>query len=68
MKEDTSKAERVVGLFFKRDVARSVETANRIMNARYPNEVVRFVIGEVEDDDFARMAFAVSIGGDGTFL
>lgn len=70
MKEDTSKAGRVVGLFFKRDAARSAETANRIMNARYPGEDVRFVVGEgaSRDDSFARMAFAVSIGGDGTFL
>lgn len=62
---------RVIGLFFQNDRRECAEIAGGIMNAAYPGVDVRFAIGELldeRDDDFSRMEFAVSIGGDGTFL
>ncbi|MDR1515742.1 MAG: NAD(+)/NADH kinase [Synergistaceae bacterium] len=69
-------AERVVGLFFKRDRDSSAMIAERIKSADYGARNVRFFICEPGDadeagkkrDDFRAMEFAVSIGGDGTFM
>lgn len=68
---------RVVGLFYKHDRERSAEIADKIRSASYSGVDVRFVLGEddgegtydsVWTEAFCRMEFAVSIGGDGTFL
>jgi NAD+ kinase len=65
----------VVGLFFKRDRANSGYIVSRIKSADYDVDV-RFFECEPGDDgpapeiegNLAEMEFAVSIGGDGTFL
>jgi NAD+ kinase len=68
--------ERVVGLFFKRDRDSSAAVARRIESADYGGCDVRFFCFGSEDassggtvlDDLRTMEFAVSIGGDGTFM
>lgn len=76
--------DKVVGLFFKHDRSRSAQIARAIETADYGSAKVRFVVGEAggnvctcddgrpkfldDSRDFEKMACAVSIGGDGTFL
>lgn len=69
---------KVVGLFYPHGRESSSVVARAICEAVYDGVDVRFITGEpcdyrgsgsVKDDrDFHRMEFAVSIGGDGTFL
>lgn len=70
---------RIVGLFFKSDWDRSADLARDIISADYGRYDIQFIIGEdvgTENADascrseslFEHMEFAVSIGGDGTFL
>ncbi|MDR1019170.1 MAG: NAD(+)/NADH kinase [Synergistaceae bacterium] len=67
---------RVVGLFFKRDRDSSAAVARRIESADYGGRGVRFFCFGSEDaragdkvsDSLRAMEFAVSIGGDGTFM
>jgi NAD+ kinase len=66
-------------MFFRRDRKLNAEVANRVMSADYGGVKLEFMLGEegVDDTyvppterwgDFRMMEFAVSIGGDGTFL
>ena len=74
----TEDVKKIIGLFFKNDRGESVEIADRIARADYADANVRFVRGEAaagedfeqirQSEGFDRMTFAVSIGGDGTFL
>ncbi|MDR3354081.1 MAG: NAD(+)/NADH kinase [Synergistaceae bacterium] len=70
---------RIVGMFFRRDRKLNTEIADKVMSAGYGDAKVEFMLGEEGADDtyvppterwgdFRRMEFAVSIGGDGTFL
>ena len=69
-------AERVVGLFFKGDRSGAAEIAASIESADYGTEDVRFFACDPGDADSAKrargdlraMEFAISIGGDGTFM
>jgi NAD+ kinase len=69
-------AERVVGLFYKRDRNGSAMIARGIESADYGIKGARFFTCEPGDadeaglkrDDLKAMEFAVSIGGDGTFM
>ena len=74
--DKTSGHTRVVGLFYPHGRASARAVAEAIRSAHYDGASVKFITGEpVEsgkpdktDEDFCRMEFAVSIGGDGTFL
>lgn len=63
----------VVGIFFRRQHPKSAEAARRIMEADYGSDV-RFVADEANKAGHAArsekegLRFAISIGGDGTFL
>ncbi|MDR3331138.1 MAG: NAD(+)/NADH kinase [Synergistaceae bacterium] len=70
---------RTVGLFFKKDKKLSADIADRVMRADYGDQAVEFVVGEDSGGDrylppangdglFQKLEFALSIGGDGTFL
>ena len=67
---------RVVGLFYPHGRTSARDIAEAIRSARYEGVDVKFITGEPDesgkldktDEDFCRMEFAVSIGGDGTFL
>jgi NAD+ kinase len=69
-------AERVIGLFFKPDRDSASEIARRIESADYGERDVRFFACEPGGsdaeanarDDLRAMEFAISIGGDGTFM
>lgn len=72
----TSGRTRVVGLFYPHGRASACDVAEAIRSADYEGADVKFISGDPGDSgkldktdaDFRRMEFAVSIGGDGTFL
>jgi NAD+ kinase len=69
-------AERVIGLFFKRDRDGAAEIARSVESADYGTQGVRFFVCDPGDPDEAMnmrgdlraMEFAISIGGDGAFM
>ena len=74
--DKASECMRVVGLFYPYGRASACDVAETIRNADYGGVDVKFISGELDksgklnemEADFRRMEFAVSIGGDGTFL
>jgi NAD+ kinase len=56
-----------IGLFFNHELEASAEVASVIQSSDYGGRDVEFVPGDA-DADHGEIDFAISIGGDGTFL
>ncbi|MDR0651822.1 MAG: NAD(+)/NADH kinase [Synergistaceae bacterium] len=56
-----------IGLFFNHEMEASAEVASAIRFADYGRKDTEFVLGDA-DADHGEIDFAISIGGDGTFL
>jgi NAD+ kinase len=56
-----------IGLFFNHELEASAEVASAIRSADYGGMDAEFVAGDA-DADHGEIDFAISIGGDGTFL
>jgi NAD+ kinase len=56
-----------IGLFFNHELETSAEVASAVRFADYGGRDVEFVLGDA-DADHGEIDFAISIGGDGTFL
>ena len=56
-----------IGLFFNHELETSAEVASAVRFADYGGRDAEFVLGDA-DSDHGEIDFAISIGGDGTFL